>query len=65
MCAHLSSVNRILKCRTHYEVLGVTSASSASEIKKAYFKVARELHPDKNDAKVPFGSRSSRDFYGV
>jgi tetratricopeptide (TPR) repeat protein len=35
-----------LKTKSHFEVLGLSRASGASEVKEAYFRLARRFHPD-------------------
>lgn len=46
----VDAVKRINKCKDFYEILGVKKDTTDSEIKKAYKKLALQVHPDKNKA---------------
>ena len=37
-----------MKGKDYYQILGIGDTASADEIKKAYRRIAKENHPDKN-----------------
>ena len=39
----------VVNCLDFYKILGVSKTATKSDIKKAYHKLALELHPDKTD----------------
>lgn len=54
-------VRRIKRCKDYYEVLNVNKDSPDTEVKKAYKRLALQLHPDKNRA--PGSAEASQVFF--
>ena len=45
------------KMANHYEVLGVGTAATSIEIKKAYRELCKKWHPDKNISQVELATK--------
>jgi curved DNA-binding protein CbpA len=54
--------DRMERAVTHYEVLDVSSSSEVSEIKRAYYSLARRYHPDRFHSKIDVHSRVESAF---
>ncbi|XP_060065641.1 dnaJ homolog subfamily B member 14-like [Ylistrum balloti] len=46
----IEAVKRIKKCKDYYDILGVQKDATENDLKKAYRKLALQMHPDKNKA---------------
>lgn len=57
-----------LKGANHFEVLGIPRASNESQVKEAYFRLARRFHPDsirKDSALADLASQAERVFIRI
>lgn len=51
--------NQSARMRDYYEVLGVGRQASQSDVKRAFYKLAKELHPDSGGDKEKFAEVNS------
>lgn len=46
---NLAAIEKIEKAKNHYEALGVQPNATPAEVKKAYYALSKNAHPDKNN----------------
>ena len=46
---------------SHYDTLGVAQGATAKEIRKAYLRRARALHPDRQQGRSPADARRAEE----
>jgi hypothetical protein len=49
--ADKAAVERVLSAHDYFDILSLPRDASQSDVKKAFFKLSKEVHPDKNGAK--------------
>lgn len=59
LCSHRLVSTSAVRCakRNLYSVLGLTPKATQSDIKKAYYKLSMQHHPDKNKGSEEAGQK--------
>lgn len=62
-CLNFTVASRMSK--NYYEVLGIPKNASAKQIKEAYFKLAMQHHPDKNQGVLTQRFKEIKEAYDI